>query len=274
MAAFFRRTVVCCLLISLLAGCAAAPTLIPTSTPEPTAVFTATLPPTDTPTPEPTATATATATVTETPAPTDTPEPTTTPAPETRSDGWTVYTMEEDGFTVALPPEWQRLEMDPAKMQAAVGQVAENNPEFSKMLTQQAQSILATGVSFYGFDLSLESVQSRFITNISILKAPLDVDVDLDVVAQLNVNQIEMLPGVQKPVENTAVELPAGDAHRLRYTMKMNMASGEETNAAFTQYIFLEDGIIYVMTMTTRADLLPGYATDFEKIAQSFSLEN
>lgn len=227
--------------------------------------------------------ASSTARPTNTARPANTPTPaagakaTSTAAPASASTvdpSWTVYEKPDIGFSVALPPSWKQIDMDPATLDASLKVVKEQNPEMAAALEGQARNLVLSGIKFFGFDLAPESTSAGFATNISVLKQSSPAAVALDVYVQANVGQLENLSNVTKPVNHRRARLAAGEAEELRYTMNVNASAGQSMSLRLTQYLLVKGKDAYVITLTTTAEQGDKYAPTFEKIGQSFKLTN
>lgn len=227
-------------LVLLLVSCgAAAPA--PTAVPTPTAVL-------PTPTPVP---------------------PTVAPTP---GEEWTVYELPRGGYAISLPPHWEQIDMDPQTLESSLDAFAERNPEMATLLSGRLRSLVTAGISFFGFDLSVEAAASGFATNINILTQTLGAEVSLDFYAQLNVGQLENMDIVVKPITHSRVRLEAGDAEKVEYSWSMTSVGNETVQLAVAQYLLVRGKTAYILTMTTTADQAAKYKPLFEQIAGSFRI--
>src|ERR671931_2921217 len=72
-----------------------------------------------------------------TPSPTPAPTASATPAPPA---GWSTTTRASDGFSIALPPTWRAIALDPQTFASAYKTLADQNPSFAAALSpEQAQ---------------------------------------------------------------------------------------------------------------------------------------
>jgi hypothetical protein len=186
-------------------------------------------------------------------------------------EGWTLYEVEEEGYALALPPNWEQIDVDPEQLEASIGTLTEQNPELAGFLEGQAANMAAQGISFFGFDLSPETLSSDFMTNINIIVDTLDMDVSMDFLLEQTVPMLESLFELEQEVDQQVVTLSAGEAGRLQYGFNMAGANGP-VDVVFTQYIFLIERSMYTLTFSTKSDEIQARESVFEQIADTFQL--
>ncbi len=264
---------------SAFQGLGATPTPLPTNTPAPTNTPVPTDTPTPTPTPIPTDTPTPTPRPTRTPKPTRTPSPTDTPtsatAPvitSTLENDWVLYELSQEGFTLALPPEWLQITLDPETYEDALEIAGEQNPTIGKYLSSDSlRALMASGLKFYGMDTSLDALEAGFLANLNVLKMDLGFEAPLDTYVALNLKQIEAL-ATEGTVEHERVELANLDAEKLTYEMSQTSTTGDPVQVTIVQYLALDGSTAYVVTMIAPTSLSDDYVPTFEEIGQSFRL--
>jgi hypothetical protein len=252
----------------------ATPTPTSTNTPTPTNT------PTSTATPTPTQTPTPTPTATPTPKPTPTNKPTQTPTPEpaalitsTLGNEWILYALPEEGFAIALPPEWLQIPMDPEALENALTIAGEQNPNIGKMFNSETlRRLAASGLKFYGMDLSPESLESGFLVNINVLKIDLGFKIPFETYIAINLEQIKAIATSGTSVDHQPVKLSNVDAEKLTYEMEQVSLTGIPIQVAVTQYLILDGSTSYVITLIASTSIVDSYASTFEAIGQSFRL--
>src|SRR5919199_1930726 len=88
--------------------------------------------------------------------------PTSTPIVVVLPAGWTQHAVPDQGFTVALPANWQRLPVKQEELEAALQVVRDKNPELAASLGASGQQLMQSGVKFWAFDL--DSLKDKPIT--------------------------------------------------------------------------------------------------------------
>lgn len=204
--------------------------------------------------------------------PTDAGSPTADGTPgATTPDGWQRILVADQGFSLAIPDDWEQLSPDVIGDSGVMEDMLEANPEAAAAI-QQGQAAIASGeIAFFAFDASDESVQSGFATNINAINVgPVQgtaEDAARDVAAAIT-QQIPVLG----EVETTTVSLPAGDAALVRY--EWEITDGEASSVAVTvhQYAIIagatETG--FILSMSAASDVVDRYDDVFRQIAESF----
>ena len=229
------------LLLALLAGCRAQPTPTP--------------PPTPTPTPVPTATAPAAA-------------PTMPPSAST--EGWPVYEVPDEQFAIALPPTWGNVDMNPANFQASLTAVQEKYPDVADLVQGEAVALINAGVSFFGFDPTSEALKAGGATDASVQRQRMGTNVTLEQVRQLVLTQLENTESIQKPVATQITDLAAGgQALEVSFRANVTDRNGAPLELQVIQYLALRKTDLYVVTLSTNADIASRYAAVFRGIGTS-----
>jgi hypothetical protein len=197
---------------------------------------------------------------------------TSTPSTGKLEDGWVLYKNEASGFAIALPPTWDKIDIDPQTINAAIDDLGDTNPELASFLKGQASSLIASGAKFFGFDGAQDTSKTGFATNVNILVQSMGMEVTLDYYMQVNVAQLDSTSYVVKPISEQRVEVAAGEAGELRYKLSLTGQAGQPLTVSTLQYIVVDGKKAYVITFTTTSDQEEDYASVFEKIVKSFQL--
>lgn len=203
---------------------------------------------------------------------TETPEGVTLkPVPEERSEtGWPLYEVRNEGFALALPPEWRQFDMNPATFEKTFGEVMAKNPQLKELYPNLVQQI-RMGIKFFGVEEA--AIGTGFATNVNVLVVPIPPQVTPEQVVDAGVSQLEQIPDVQKPITRERVKTQAGDSERLRYRMSMQLPN-RRVQLAITQYSFVANGKAYTVSLTTLTDREAHCAPTFDKIGQRFRFLN
>ncbi len=240
------------LLLSVLVGCGGAPA-------QPGLVASAATPTSSPPTPIP---------VPPTPTPSPIP-PTATPAIEA---GWKVFEKPAAGYAIALPPGWDRLDMDRETWNAFIDDFKQQNPQLATTLEQLRASTQSDAIKFQGVDFSPEAMAVDFATNVNVQRSRLPAQVSLDVFVENSLQELENMMPLAAPPSRRRVDLPAGEAEEVTYSAQMNMPTGEAEPLTFMQYVLVQGSFAYIITLTTKADLAEKYTPISQKIGQNFRL--
>lgn len=191
-----------------------------------------------------------------------------TVTPRSLDAGWKFIEVTSEGYGVALPPNWDKIDFDPDRLAAMLKSLNDKNPQFASALSSQSEQLIALNVKFFAFDLSSEALSSGFVTNVNILRDSLTFNVPLDTYVQLNVQNLQKAPAVSKTLTHKRVTLASGDAELIQYQLTLTTSQGK-TTASTTQYLMIHSGAGYIITFTTRPDKEKTYAPISQKIAQS-----
>jgi hypothetical protein len=178
--------------------------------------------------------------------------------------GWKLYSVSAEGFAIALPSNWEKVDLNLTSADAAAA--FKDNPAFVKFL-QGIQ--LNKYIKFFGVDK--QTVASDFATNVNVVGVSLpDSVTTLD---QVVAAELATYKRLQVSTTHQRVHLSAGAAEQVDYTLTPNTASGGQVLTAIKQYILLRVGAHpteFVVTLTTKADQAASYDVTFGKIANAF----
>ncbi len=171
----------------------------------------------------------------------------------------------EHGYALTLPDGWLRVELDEAFLDALTDELGSEEAvgEFLAQFGEQLRAMVAAGMSLIAF--REEGLLTESASNLNVLILP-SGGMSLDALESLNIAQIQTLPAFGGEIESERVELPAGEAVYLTYTL----ADGE-TGARIHQYLFVAEGNQYWLTVTGR-DGDPTLEADARAMAQSLEI--
>jgi hypothetical protein len=104
------------------------------------------------------------------------------------------------------------------------------------------------------------------------LKVDLGLEVPLDFYVSVNLVQVEKIADPEVPITHERVTLTNLEAEEIKYAAEYVNAAGEPVPVMLTQYLALEGGTAYIVTLATPTELADNYSTVFEQIGQSFQL--
>lgn len=183
-------------------------------------------------------------------------------------NGWTEYAVPENGFALSVPTTWQRLPVKPQELEAALEAVRQSNPELANVLGTNGSTLMQNGIKFWAFDLTPDTRQSGFATNVTLTRQTLPNSVSLDTFVSINLNQLQALTTRNSEIVHERVSLGGVPAERVRYLLALN-GDGAPLTAAINQYLVVNGQAAYVLTYATRTDLIDKYASVFDQSAAS-----
>jgi hypothetical protein len=183
----------------------------------------------------------------------------------TTPGGFTVRTVRDDGFAVALPRAWRSLNAKQALASDTLKKFEKSNPDLTNQVQTLAQpdsplKLLAVG----------PIAKDGFLTNVNVIVTQLPSDLDFDEWSKTELAQIEKVPAV-KEVEHEVTELPPGDTLHLTYNASFNRASGP-FEVVVNQWMVKKDDFLYILTYTTSPSQEAKLRQTFDDSAHTFEL--
>ncbi len=192
----------------------------------------------------------------------DTTEETTEEAPDTElPEGFAE--VQGEGVRAAAPEGWEDVDLSEEDFEQVFEDAAEANPQLAEALEGQAAQLAAEGAVLFAIDPSQES----FADNVNVVEVPGAVPSVSELEGQAE-TIVDSFGG--ELVGTETVQLPAGEALRVEYTLDLNAADGTRTTAQGFQYYVLGEENAYVLTVTLAEDSDPSIADD---IAETFAIE-
>jgi len=193
-------------------------------------------------------------------------KPPSSPSPPTSA--WVTYDVPAERLSMALPHDWQRIEMDPATLQAVMDVWHDRDPQVAAIL-EQAKGLIEQGIVFWGIDLSPTALAAGYVANVNVLKSALPVTMSLSVLSQVSAAELENLEAVVSAVTRERVQLPAGEAETLRYQMRVPDVQGETLTVDAFQCLLVDDGMVYTVSLVSKAGGPEDYQAIFEQMLES-----
>jgi hypothetical protein len=184
-------------------------------------------------------------------------------------NGWSEYPVPENGFAISVPTTWQQLPVKAMELEAALQAVRETNPELAGALGVNAPTLIQNGVKFWAYDLTPESVQGAFATNLTVTRQILPNPVSFDTFVTVNLNQLNALETRNSNIVSDRTSIAGLPAERIRYLLTLDAGDGAPVTTAILQYLVLNGRNAYVLTFATRTDLIGQYNEVFEQSASS-----
>ncbi len=256
--------------VNFLIFCCAVPVIVfssgGSSSQQVAAKATATRGPTDTPTLEPTSTPQPTATFVMRP-PATSALPTVTP--RSLEANWKFYDASPEGFGVALPSSWQKINLDTVSLAAYIQTLKEKNPGFATTFQGVSNQLLASQIKFFAIDASQQAIASNYVTSMNALREPLPTEMLLDVYVQANLTNLNKSGFPIKTPTHKRVTFTAGAAEEIKYQAYATSAESKKITVSVLQYALVRGKSGYVMTFGATPDKEKTYTPVFQKMMQS-----
>ena len=235
----------------------------PTDTPEPTS--TPTLTPTDTPTSTPTA------------EPTSTPEPTMTATAVSGlvqselANGDVLYELPAVGFSIALPEEWQAVDLEKMDFSEIMAEVGSQNENLDGVFTTDyMRNLVAAGIKFYAVNVSPDSLRSVTPATINVVQQDLPFALTLAQYVDVNLSQLEQIFDLTSEIEQE--ELMLGDVPVVRITYTTNLVNllGQPMEILNAQYLMVDGTLASVVTLSMPVAMADEFLRPFTAAVETF----
>lgn len=264
-----RIIVIALVAVNVLLFCCAAPAILlsgGSSQPQAAVAVTATRTLTATPTIEPTSTPQATSTFVMQPSATSA-VPTVTP--RSLEAGWRFYDASPEGFAMALPPSWQKINLDRDFITTYFQTLKDKNPKFASAFEGVSNQLLASQIKFFAIDASQQAISGNYLTSMNALREPLPFEMSLDSYAQANLTNLSKSGLPSKTPTHRRVTFAAGAAEEIKYQANALSAGSQKIIVSVLQYALVHGKSGYVITFGTTPDKDKTYAPIFQKMMQS-----
>lgn len=172
------------------------------------------------------------------------------PTATTAAPTFTATAGPPDVVSMTLPGNWQKVELSPASIQSLIAKVGPSNPQLATALNQMLQP--GSLAKFLLFALDYDG--GTYVGNVNVSSAAI-AGLSLDAIGPLIVAQLESAGATN--VQSSPVSLPAGDALRLTYGLKVSSSSAT-VNVAGHAFLVVSDGRLYQVTFSCiAADTAP-----------------
>jgi hypothetical protein len=141
--------------------------------------------------------------------------------------GWILYELPGEGFAIALPPEWQQFVLDPETFEKGLGVLSEQDSKFKGVFSSQAmRSLMASGLKFFGMDLSPKALLLDYPVTANILKMNMGVELSPDDYVPMYLKQLEKIASSKTPITHRHVTLANVEAEEFKYSVEAPTAMG------------------------------------------------
>jgi hypothetical protein len=186
--------------------------------------------------------------------------------------GWTLATIQGEGFAIGLPPGWAKFDLSQGDLDTVLATMSQSNPDLANALSGQVASLMAQGIKLYALDQN-SAAGTGFATNLNIIKEPAPGGGDLDQLAKQAMDDVKTELNISQNLTffKNHADLNSGPAERVMYSLNMNMPNGQPLSVAFTQYLAINSGSAYILTYTTTDAQSSQYLSTFDKSAKTMT---
>lgn len=212
--------------------------------------------------------ATPSATETATPSATATATATASASPTATPETWQRITVDQSGFSLEVPADWEELSADVLADEALLADLAERNPDAASVLEQGQEALENGTIAVFAFDPN--AGDAGFAANLNVINVG-PVAESIEEAAESVAAAIEQQIPVTGPIEVDTTALPAGDAATVTYEWEIARPDGGATPVTVVQYaIVVDSGTGFILSMSAATDDVGGYDETFRHIAESF----
>lgn len=187
----------------------------------------------------------------------------------TIENNWKLYPVTSDGYAMALPNSWVYQELSAATIDQVIADLKKNNSQLADVLAKQGKQLLASGIKYYAIDGTLGSTAGGMATNCNVLHQTQPQVFTLDYLVTANLQELENMSAVTKPITHKRVQLTVGEAEEIRYVMSMAGANNPAVKFSTLQYLLVRGKETYIATFGTSPVLESKNAPTFQKIIQT-----
>jgi len=193
----------------------------------------------------------------------------------TLANGWTLYEVVNEEFSIALPPEWLPIDLNPNALGDALKAVGEQNPELKRLFSNEnLRNLAASGVKLYALNLKPETLLYDIPISMNVIKIDVGFKLPLDTYVPLVLRQLQAVADPQVPITHHRVTLSGIEAEEFKYSMSINNARGQPVKGQVIQYLIPVGTIQYTISLIAPGELAEEYMSTLEQIGQSFQLSD
>jgi hypothetical protein len=187
--------------------------------------------------------------------------------------GWTLATIDSEGFAIGLPPGWVKFDLSQNDLNAGFAEMQKANPSLASSLSGEMASMAGQGIKLFAVDKYGNFASTGFATNLNVIKLEMPDNMSLDELSKKAVDEMKQQLHTDSPITffKNRMSLNSADALRLQYDINVNAPTGKTLDVSFTQYLAIYNGYYYVVTFTTTEGEFPGYAGAFDTSAKTLT---
>ena len=170
-----------------------------------------------------------------------------------QDNGWVLYDMPTVGLAIAAPPSWSVYALDAPGREKLSEDLKTKSPDIVAQIEDFTREVEGqTNVMMLGLDTELPD-DAKFASNFNIVVSPIPPGLDLDTIANLSLQEIESrMAGGEASVER--IELPAGDAAALQYSVDQQLMGGDVVRLGVVMYLVIDGSNGVAVTFSTQSD--------------------
>jgi hypothetical protein len=177
------------------------------------------------------------------------------------ANGYSTYTIESQGLSIAVPDSWETASSDELLDDESLEELREKSPALGEAVDQLGDPDAT--IKFVAFD---PEVSNSFATSLNVGVIPLPDNITERDFFYVNVSEIT--DAIGKSPAKEEIDLPAGHALHIKWVLP-----GLAGAPLADQYLLFEPGRGYVLTYGALRDRVDEYAEVFRRSAETFSYD-
>ena len=177
--------------------------------------------------------------------------------------GFTVRSVKNEGFSIAVPKEWRSLDASDALRGPALQRFKRENPAAAPAIEALAQPNSPMKL------VAIDPAGGKFATNVNVLVSRVPADASFAAWTRAETAQLAALKPTN--LRKGTVQLRPGKAYRVAYRARLTIR-GVPRQLALHQYMVKRGSFLYVVTFTTTAERDRRLTPTFDRSARTFSL--
>lgn len=186
---------------------------------------------------------------------------------------WQLIVNEAEGFQIALPPQWQMLNLSAEALGLGLSLAEAPNAEWQALLDSPAfQRLLINGMKFMAFDFSPAALRYDLPANVNLVKLNIGSDLPITALQTLNERQLATLAEPDYPLESKLVTVHGREAIFFHYAINQEVGFAQTQLTAINQLLLMKDGVQYIVTVAVPYRALADYQETVAQILASVQL--
>ena len=179
--------------------------------------------------------------------------------------GWMRFDLPTKGISISAPPTWLLVPLDVEAARDVIEKTSADVEGLADLIESFGDEVNYTLLA-----VELDD-DGEFTSSFNIVTEAVDPAIDLDALSDLSIQQIKLLlPGVREVVSQT-VDLPAGVAYRIGYTVSAP-GPADDAEVAIVQYLLLHNSESIVVSFSTLAASIDAKSQVFQDIMDTLQL--
>lgn len=186
---------------------------------------------------------------------------------------WQLIINEAEGFQIALPPQWQTLNLSEEALGLGLSLADAPTAEWQALLDNPIfQRLLIDGMKFMAFDFSPAALRYDLPANVNLVKLNIGSDLPITALRTLNERQLATLAEPDYPLRSELVTVHGREAIFFHYVLNQQVGFAQTQLTAINQLLLMKDGVQYIVTVAVPYRTRLAYQEPVARILASVQL--